>query len=120
MVTAMRERCHAVAAERGVDVIVRPLKETPPRDMDAGLRTVLQQAADACGATWSEMPSGAGHDSQTMGTRVAAAMLFVPSRDGRSHSPAEYSKPEDCARGASVLATALHALAWSPLRAEAR
>ncbi len=67
------------------------LKETPPHDLDVGLRNKLQQAADACGTSWRELPSGAGHDSQTMGTRVATAMLFVPSIDGRSHSPAEYS-----------------------------
>ena len=114
MVTAMREQCEAVAADRGVEVSVRLLKETPPHDLDAGLRGVLQQAADACGTSWRDLPSGAGHDSQTMGTRVAAAMLFVPSVDGRSHSPAEYSTPDDCARGASVLATALRLLAWSP------
>lgn len=120
MLTAMREHCEAIAAERGVEVTVRALKETPPRDLDAGLRSVLRQAADACGASWRDLPSGAGHDSQTMGTRVAAAMLFVPSVDGRSHSPAEYSTPEDCARGASVLATALHAHAWAPLPAEGR
>ncbi len=68
---------------------------TPPHPLDAGPRTVLQQAADAGGASWRDLPSGAGHDSQTMGTRVAAAVLFVPSIDGRSPSPAEYSTPED-------------------------
>lgn len=120
MVGAIREQCDAVAAERGVQVVVRSLKETPPHHLDAGLREVLQRSADACGASWRDLPSGAGHDSQTMGTRVAAAMLFVPSVDGRSHSPAEYSTPQDCARGASVLATALRALAWSPSPAERR
>lgn len=117
MVTAIRERCQSVATERAVDVTVHVVKEAPPRELDADLRRLLRQAADACGATWRDIPSGAGHDSQTMGTQVAAAMLFVPSADGRSHSPAEYSTPGDCARGASVLATALHALAWSSSRA---
>jgi len=112
MVTAMREQCENVAADREVEVSVRLLKETAPHELDASLRTVLRQAAETCGASWRDLPSGAGHDSQTMGTRVAAAMLFVPSVDGRSHSPAEYSTPQDCARGASVLATALSTLAW--------
>ncbi|MDQ6857302.1 MAG: Zn-dependent hydrolase [Candidatus Dormibacteraeota bacterium] len=120
MVAAMGEQCQAVAADRGVEVTVRPLKQTPPRELDAGLRRLLQKATDACGASWRDLPSGAGHDAQTMGTRVAAAMLFVPSVDGRSHSPAEYSTPEDCARGASVLATALEAHAWSASAVEAR
>ena len=58
------------------------------------------------------MVSGAGHDSQVMATRVPTAMLFVPSVEGRSHSPAEFTKFEDAARGASVLATTLYHLAY--------
>jgi allantoate deiminase len=59
-----------------------------------------------------EMPSGAGHDSRLMATRVPTAMVFVPSVAGRSHTPAECTEPADCVRGASVLATALHRLAF--------
>lgn len=120
MVTAMREQCAAVATHRGVQVNLQVVKKTPPHTLDNDLRAVLQQAADTCGASWRELPSGAGHDSQTMGTRVKAAMLFVPSIDGRSHSPAEHSTPHDCAQGASVLATALHLLAWAPLHSNQR
>jgi allantoate deiminase len=46
-----------------------------------------------------------------MATGVPTAMLFVPSVEGRSHSAAEYTSPEDAARGASVLARALYQLA---------
>jgi allantoate deiminase len=112
MMATMREECERIAVDRGLEVSVEVLKHTPPHHLNADLRAALRRAADACGVTSRDLPSGAGHDSQTMGTRVPAAMLFVPSVDGRSHSPAEYSTPEDCARGASVLATALHALAW--------
>jgi allantoate deiminase len=47
-----------------------------------------------------------------MATGVPTGMLFVPSVEGRSHSAAEYTPPEDAARGATVLATALHRLAY--------
>ena len=30
-------------------------------------------------------------------------MIFVPSRDGISHNPREYTNPDDCALGADVL-----------------
>ena len=39
-------------------------------------------------------------------------MLFVPSVEGRSHSAAEFTTPEDAARGATILARALHKLAY--------
>jgi N-carbamoyl-L-amino-acid hydrolase len=52
------------------------------------------------------MASGAGHDAQIMAGLVPTAMIFVPSANGLSHNPAEYTSPEDLVRGANVL---LHA-----------
>jgi allantoate deiminase len=112
MVEKIRSACGRVATERGIEVEISTVKNTPPHTLDPNLRQVLAASAEACGLSWRSLPSGAGHDSQTMGTRIPTAMIFVPSVDGRSHSPAEYSTPTDCARGASVLATSLRALAW--------
>lgn len=50
-----------------------------------------------------EMISGAGHDSVYASRRCPTSMIFVPSRDGISHNPKEYTSPEDCAIGADVL-----------------
>ena len=49
------------------------------------------------------MPSGAGHDAQDMARIVPTGMIFVPSKDGISHSPQEYTSPGDMANGANVL-----------------
>ena len=49
------------------------------------------------------MPSGAGHDAQDMAHIVPVGMIFVPSVEGISHSPREYTSPEDMANGATVL-----------------
>jgi acetylornithine deacetylase/succinyl-diaminopimelate desuccinylase-like protein len=57
------------------------------------------------------MGSGAGHDAMIVGRHTAAAMLFVPSRGGISHSPDEWTDDEDCELGARVLAAALRRLA---------
>ncbi len=53
------------------------------------------------------MPSGAGHDAMVVGRNVPAAMLFVPSRGGISHSPDEHSSPAHVELGMRVLASAL-------------
>jgi acetylornithine deacetylase/succinyl-diaminopimelate desuccinylase-like protein len=50
-----------------------------------------------------DMTSGAGHDSVYTSKRIPTTMVFVPSRDGVSHNPVEYTEPEDCAIGAQVL-----------------
>ena len=104
-------RCEAVAREHGVQLDVVRDKDEEPAPMDPQLLEVFRRAAEACGASWRRMPSGAGHDSQLMASRVPTAMLFVPSVEGRSHTPDELTSHEDCVRGASVLATVLSELA---------
>ncbi|TVY78443.1 N-carbamoyl-L-amino-acid hydrolase [Lachnellula suecica] len=53
------------------------------------------------------MKSGAGHDAAWTSKVVKSSMIFVPSKDGISHNPAEYTSPEDCALGAQVLLQAV-------------
>ena len=57
------------------------------------------------------MPSGAFHDAQFMVPLCPSGMIFVPSHKGISHNPAEYSSPEQLAKGARVLAQVLAELA---------
>jgi allantoate deiminase len=58
------------------------------------------------------MASGAGHDSQQMATRAKVAMIFVRSRDGRSHTPEEFSSIPDIVAGIKLLTAGLHKLAY--------
>ncbi|KAI4834344.1 amidase [Aureobasidium sp. EXF-8845] len=64
------------------------------------------------------MTSGAGHDSVYTSKRVPTTMIFVPSKDGVSHNPVEFTKPEDCAMGAQVLMQAV--LRYDQRRAEGK
>ncbi len=112
LVEAIRTTCETIAKQRGLSVSIETTGDSLPAHMDSQLQQVLAQSAQACGATWKFMPSGAGHDSELMARRVPTAMLFVPSVEGRSHSAAEYTTLEDAVRGATVLATALYQLAY--------
>jgi N-carbamoyl-L-amino-acid hydrolase len=49
------------------------------------------------------MPSGAGHDAQEIAAIAPMGMIFVPSKNGISHSPQEFTTAEDMANGAAVL-----------------
>lgn len=53
------------------------------------------------------MPSGAAHDAQIMGTMVPVGMLFVPSKNGQSHSPAEWTAWTDIEAGANLMLSTL-------------
>ena len=79
---------------------------------DPGLVATFQQAAKEQGVPFMTMPSGAGHDSQQMASIAKVCMIFVRSRDGRSHTPEEFSSIEDIVEGIRVLAAGLHKLAY--------
>jgi allantoate deiminase len=49
------------------------------------------------------MASGASHDAQVVNSVVPAGMIFVPSRNGLSHVPEEWTSSADIATGANVL-----------------
>lgn len=50
-----------------------------------------------------DIVSGAGHDSCFTSSRVPTSMIFIPSKDGVSHTPEEYSSPEEVENGFQVL-----------------
>lgn len=57
------------------------------------------------------MPSGAAHDAQIMGRMVPVGMVFVPSKGGQSHSPAEWTAWSDIEAGANLMLHTLMQLA---------
>lgn len=69
----------------------------------------VESSAVALGFTRQRMPSGAGHDAQEIARIAPMGMIFVPSVGGISHSPREFTKSDDVARGADVLLNAVMA-----------
>ena len=74
---------------------------------DERLREFVAESAQSLGLTSHRMPSGAGHDAQSLAQLGPIGMIFIPSVGGISHSPKELSRPEDIVSGVNVL---LHTL----------
>ena len=106
----VRETLERVASEEQLELEVTETHRKQPTPLDAELQEMLAAAAAEEGASVRRMPSGAGHDAMVLAKHVPAAMLFVPSRGGISHSPDEYTAPEHCELGARVLARAVRHL----------
>ena len=106
----VHETLERIAGEEKLGLELAETHRKPPVALDAGLQEVLEDAARAEGASTLRMPSGAGHDAMVLAHHVPAAMLFVPSRGGISHSPDEHTPPELCDLGARVLAGAIRTL----------
>lgn len=104
---AIEEEARGIAQESGVTVRFEPVNVNKPAPTDPRVRDAIEAAAQDLGLSTKRMPSGAGHDAQDMARLGPTGMIFIPSVDGISHSPKEFSRPEDIANGANVL---LHTL----------
>ncbi len=78
--------------------------------VDEHVVDALEAAAKASGEPYMAMHSGAAHDTMSIADRVPSAMVFVPCKDGISHSPEEDADPADAALGAEVILNAIRTL----------
>ena len=74
-----------------------------PTPMSDVVQRAFIESCDVLGLTHTSLVSGAGHDGQSFAGICPMGMIFVPSVDGASHSPREFTKWEDCVNGANVL-----------------
>lgn len=108
---ARAAEAHARAA--GVEIVREVRHHVAPAAMDDIWRERLRRKAQALGETPVDLVSWAGHDAGALATRVPVAMLFVPSRGGLSHTPAEYTAPERYRAGLTAFARTVAAWAWA-------
>lgn len=101
-----------VANRRKLEIVWHQTLNHAPFTCDSETVLSLEGAARGQGIPYMTMPSGAVHDTQQMAAKAKAAMIFVQSKDGRSHTPAEFSTIDNCTAGTEVLAAALHRLAY--------
>lgn len=101
-----------VAARRGLEISWDHSINLDPIICDPELVSLIEDAAREQGIPALTMTSGAVHDTQQMAKQARVAMIFVQSKDGRSHTPDEFSSIEHCTAGIEVLAAALHKLAY--------
>src|SRR5579863_113611 len=99
----LRATLDAIAARRHVAVTVDPYTTFGPIAFDRALGNKLREKAQARQLATRDMIAAAGHDSVLIAPLCPSAMLFVPSIDGITHNPREYSTKEQLARGAEVL-----------------
>ncbi|WP_028962635.1 Zn-dependent hydrolase [Sulfobacillus thermosulfidooxidans] len=74
-----------------------------PIEFDQTLQAIITEATNQRGYSFQVLPSWAGHDAMALAPRVPTAMIFVPSVDGLSHTPEEWTHPDDLAKGIDVL-----------------
>jgi allantoate deiminase len=101
-----------IAERRGLQISWTKPLDLPACPCDPAVVDALERSARDQGIPFRRMHSGAGHDTQNIAKIAKVAMVFVRSKDGRSHTPAEFTSVDDAVAGIRVLAGALHALAY--------
>ena len=101
------ELCEQVCARRGLELEHVVVADTSPSVLPLWLRRITRDVCNELGLAHRVMSSGAGHDAQILARRMPAAMLFVPSHNGASHVPEEWTGVEDIANGVRALYASL-------------
>jgi beta-ureidopropionase / N-carbamoyl-L-amino-acid hydrolase len=107
----LRTTVEAIAARRRVAIAIDPYTTFGPIAFDSALGDLLRDRARARQLAVRDMTAAAGHDSVLIAPLCPSAMLFIPSVDGITHNPREYSTREQVACGAQVLLDAILTLA---------
>lgn len=96
--------CALTAADRNVAIAEpRRVSNAAPTPMSGMMTDILTSSAARIGATSRPMVSGAGHDAAFLAKVAPAAIIFIASKDGRSHAAEEWSENDAITLGAAVL-----------------
>ncbi len=101
------------AQKRGMSAEFTQRQTLPATPLDERIVSALDDAARSTGEPYMAMHSGAAHDTMCVADHVPSAMVFVPCKDGVSHSPLEEASPADAALAAEVILSAIRALAYA-------
>src|SRR5215211_5210483 len=101
-----------VAERRGLELKLTIRSQHAPCICDPELVRLFEQAGNELDLRFTTMTSGAVHDTQQMARIARVVMIFVQSKDGRSHTPEEFTSIEHATDGTRLLAAGLHKLAY--------
>ena len=101
-----------ITAETETTFEFKEIFKDPPIPMDAGIMDIIEKACENQGVKYMKIHSGAGHDAQIMSRIAPVGMIFVPSKNGISHNPDEFTEPSQLEKGAEILEEALYKLAY--------
>jgi acetylornithine deacetylase/succinyl-diaminopimelate desuccinylase-like protein len=105
--SALNECAQKEAGRYGLGLKAEFLGKHSPTPMSTGPQQAFVEASDLLKLTHVPLVSGAGHDGQSFAKLCPVGMIFVPSVDGASHAPREFTNWDDCVNGANVLLQAV-------------
>lgn len=111
IISQVREYVEALAKDQQLTVKIRETARVPAVHFDMGIASEIERVANELGLSTRRLVSGAAHDAQMMASIAPSGMIFVPSKDGISHNPREFTSDEQIINGARVLYQVIRATA---------
>jgi N-carbamoyl-L-amino-acid hydrolase len=103
-ISLFKEELEGIGGKRGIEINFKTEISSKPVMFDSKMVDRINRACDSLNIPHVEMSSGAGHDANHIAEVTSAGMVFVPSKNGRSHCPEEFSTIEDICLGTEVIA----------------
>jgi N-carbamoyl-L-amino-acid hydrolase len=113
MIQQVKAAVHIAREERGVIGKIETINADPPANCAAEIIEAIEISAKELEFKTQKMVSRAYHDTLFMARICPVSMIFIPCKNGVSHRPDEYSKPEEIEKGVKVLAQALAKLSMA-------
>jgi N-carbamoyl-L-amino-acid hydrolase len=110
LIMQIEKESQTIAQNTGTEITIEQKLHVLPTLAKPELMDAIAKVCQNLNLSYDYLPSRAGHDAQEIGRFTDMAMIFVPSREGISHSQDEYTSPEQCAQGANVLLHTLFAI----------
>ena len=95
--------CDSLSSQEEVQIRREILARFEPVTFDEALVGDVIRFSKSLGISVKQMTSGAGHDAQMFARVCPAAMIFVPSENGLSHNPGEFTSQKEIEDGSNVL-----------------
>ena len=107
----LQDLAEDIASTRGTEFFSRTIDRTEPVTLSERIIGIMKEESGILGCSWMPLTSGAGHDAQIIAPLAETGMIFIPCRDGISHSPEEMIEWQDLETGANLLLRTLLRLA---------
>lgn len=100
---ACRKALSSIARKNHLNFVFDEVSWISPTACDTDMKSILEATAKKLDLKYKVMPSGAAHDAQMVARIAPIAMIFVPSKNGISHSPHEWTDWRYIERGANLM-----------------
>jgi N-carbamoyl-L-amino-acid hydrolase len=103
LVAQLRRKIETIAVSTRTRITIERMLAVQPTPATPKIQDAIVEVCQQLELSDSHLPSRASHDAQEIGRFTDMGMIFVPSKEGISHSEQEYTTPEQCTQGANVL-----------------